>query len=60
MSSGAGVTEASELEEDEVVDGVCMAELSFALEVEREGVDVFCCRRVDLLGVEGSIVMSVA
>lgn len=52
------MTDASE--PDEVVDGVCIAELSFALDVEREGVNVFCCRRVDRLGVEGSIVTILA
>ena len=55
MASGAGVAEASELLEEEVVDGVCMAEDSFALEALREGVDVFSCRRVDLLGVEAIV-----
>lgn len=57
MFSGAGVAEASEelLELLKVVDGVCMAEDSFALEALHEGVDVFSCRRVDLLGVEAIV-----
>lgn len=54
------MAEASELEL-EVVEGVCIAEDSFALDALRDGVPVdFSCRRVDLLGVEAVIVTNLA
>lgn len=60
MLSGAAVAEASELLEL-VVEGVCIAEDSFALDALRDGVPVdFSCRRVDLLGVEAAIATNLA